>query len=290
MIPTKVKITRNHVETWDRHWSPGTLGHYRLGSVLAANVVGMACGFMNEHFVEFDAATPALNRVKTIPASLVGTLGTPLSYVIDSKSLVMTAGSVTAAGVPATTGIIPYSPLSPKTRGLLALTLGDVDDKSMITLNQENLEWLAMNKRQCWEVNYDVAHITNSDITNGAAQLGVSLDGADGDPANALGTRFAVFQISDSRISFVDESGTIRSTALPTGPFSLTLRYDSSRHNIDAYIDGVFFAASDCNAAFTVAGIAARIYHTAAYTALADAPLAVYLDGVSAYNFYQLGD
>lgn len=291
MIPGKIGFTRAHVETWDRHWSPGTMGFLTPGRVLSATASGLCADFLNESLIAevIDAVTPVVAPLKTIPASLVNTLVAPLKYFCLPHSLAMQAGSVTAGGVLATTGIIPYTANNHKARGLLQIALGDVNDASCVTLTNNGANWLTMNQYQAWEINFNLAYVANYDIAaaSGAVQIGVGNTEAAIDPANPLATRFCCFRIAASRIHLQDES----TASIASAPFAgmagsviLTLRYDAARHAIDGFVNGVYLGTSLCNAAFVAAGIAARVYHLAAYAAAGDAPLALAIDDIVALN------
>jgi len=288
-------LSRNHIEAWNRHWAPGTLGPATPGDVFGAMASGLAIDFMNEFLTWFDAVTPDIVNSKLVAASGAASLAAPLSYGIYSKGLVLTAGSTNLGGVPNTAGILPYSALAPKRRGLLALILADIDAESMLTLTQTaggtNMNWLSMNDYQNWECSYHVAALVNSDIAaaNGAAELGVTFDGCDVDPANPMGTYFCHFRIGAGKIVLADENGDIATESIPTGDFHLSLRYDAAAHKIHGYLNGRHMGSSSCHANFVSAGIGTRVYHTAAYTALGAAPLGVYIDSITAHNLTVYG-
>jgi len=287
MIPATLKLTKNHAETWDRHWTPGTMGPATPGRAFIAGLSGLAIDFMNEKLWPEDISGGALLMLEDIPASLALSLAAPLKYFFPAHSLVLKAGSTGIGGVAATTGVIPYSALQPRVRGILNIALGDVDAESCVSLSSHGLNWLRMQALQSWEVTFNLCYIVNPDITaaNGGAQFGVGSTDTDDDPANPLATRFCAFRIAANRIFLDDETTTgIAQETIPEGPTSLTLQYDAGRHAINAYINGRYLGRSICNAAFTAAGIACRVYHTAAYTALGAAPLSVGVDSIVAIN------
>jgi hypothetical protein len=293
MIPATLKLTRNHAETWDRHWAPGTMGHATPGRALIASISGIACDFMNENFID-EVDTVAGTHVvrKLLPASLINTLVAPLKYFIPQHSLALKAGSTTAGGVLATTGIIPHSTFQPRARGILNIALGDVNAASLVSIGSNGANWLRMDELQSWEVTYNLVYIVNPDISvlSGAIQLGVGSTDTDDDPANPIATRFCAFRIAANRIHLSDEAtASIASTPIPDGPTSLTLQYEAGSHAINAYVNGAYLGRSPCNAAFVACGLVGRVYHLAAYVAAADNPLAVGIDSIVAINPPTLG-
>lgn len=288
MIPATLKLTRNHAEAWDRHWAPGTMGHASPGRAFLAGLSGLAVDFMNETLSpEIDTVAGTQEMLKLVAASGALSLATPLKYFIPGTSLVLKAGSTTIAGVPATTGIIPYSALQPRARGILNMELADVNAESVVSLSSHGLNWLRLQALQSWEITFNLVYVVNYDIlaANGGAEFGVGSTDTDDDPANPIATRFCTFRLSDGKIFLDDETTSgIAQVTLPDGPTALTLKYDAARHAINAYVNGLFLGQSPCNAAFTVAGVTCRVYHTAAYLAATDAPLAVGLDSIVALN------
>ncbi len=288
MIPATLKLTRNHAETWDRHWAPGTMGHASPGRAFIAGLSGLAVDFMNETFMD-EVDTVAGTHVvrKLIPASLIATLATPLKYFLQGHSLALKAGSTTAGGVAATTGIIPYSAFQPRARGILNISLGDVNAASVASIGSNGFNWLRMDSLQSWEVTYNLVYIVNPDIaaTAGGIELGVGSTDTDDDPANPLATLFCAFRITANRIHLSNEvTASIAQTAIPEGPTSLTLQYDAGAHAINAYVNGAYLGQSPCTAAFTACGLAGRVYHLAAYAAAGDSPLSLGIDSIVALN------
>jgi hypothetical protein len=264
------------------------MGHASPGRAFVAGLSGLAIDFMNETLSpEVDTVAGTQEMIKLIPASGALSLAAPLKYFIPSHSLVLKAGSTGIAGVAATTGIIPYSALQPRSRGILNIALGDVNAASVVSLTSHALNWLRLQALQSWEVTFNLCYVVNYDIlaADGGAEFGVGSTDTDDDPANPLATRFCSFRLTAGKIFLDDEttSGLAQET-LPDGPTALTLKYDAARHAINAYVNGRFLGQSLCNAAFTSAGIACRVYHTAAYTALASAPLSVGIDSIVALN------